>query len=581
MRRRSWLRWTAALAVVAVALWVGCTEDEPVTVDQTPPVVAFVNPHIGQGLNISPTSVPDTVTIVVEVQDLSGIERVQFWVTFHSEATSRLLGESATPIAPGTGGGQTGSSLYKYYWDASAMPNGTTGALWAVAYDKLGNAGRTKSPISIRIISREDVSPPVADFTIATTPPGTAPTVAATFLFDPSHTTDAIDPPNRIRVRWDFDYTPGSPSWDIDTTDARATNVQEQQFAQARTYTIALQAFNTYYGGGSEIVTRDLTVLPEFGEPRPPAPVVQIPKGTYPMGVTNVAGGNATRYSENELVRAELNVTISANLFIDKYEVTNGLYAGFLDTAAAAGIIAFNQASGEITLVETGELLLTIDTDLTRIIYIDAEVGFSVDSNARNLPVTGVTWQGAKAYCSFYGLRLPTEYEWEIAARGGQIITTADAGYVYPWVPLSTITGAYANYANSGDPYEERGNRRAEARVGSYSDIDSLLGSWPHENAVGPFGTYDQAGNVAEWVDDWYVPRIYNTMRDRVDVTGRWPVDPQSPRESESLTGTRVVRGGSFFDTPPFLRVTRRAAADPLVGSPTVGFRAVYTEFIP
>jgi len=578
MRCTSWLRWTAVLAVAATALWAGCTEDEPVTVDQTPPVVAFVNPNVGQGLNISPTSIPDTVTIVVEAQDANGIERVQFWVTLHAETTSRLLGESTTPITPGEGAGQSGSSLYKYFWDASAMPNGTTGALWSVAYDKLGNVGRTEKPIAVRIISREDVGPPDPDFTIT---PSSAGKVSTVFVFDPTYTTDPLDPPNRIRVRWDFDYTPGSPSWDIDTTDARASDLQEYQFSQARTYTIALQAFNTYYPGASEIATRDLTVLPEFGEPHPPAPTVMIPSGTYPIGVTRVAGGDPTRYAEDEMVRAELNVTLSANLFIDKHEVTNGHYVTFLDAAAESGLIVFNEVSGQITLIETGELLLTIDTDLTRIIYVDDEVGFSVDSNARNLPVTGVTWQGAKSYCSFYGLRLPTEYEWEIAARSGRITTTADANYVYPWTPDPTITGAYANYRNSGDPYEERGNLRAEAPIGSYSDIDTLMGSWPHENAEGPFGTYDQGGNVAEWVDDWYVSEIYNTLRTRVDQTGRWPIDPQSPKEAESPTRRRVVRGGGFYDTPPYLRVTFRKAEDPLVGSPTVGFRAIYTEFIP
>jgi formylglycine-generating enzyme required for sulfatase activity len=406
--------------------------------------------------------------------------------------------------------------------------------------------------------------------------------VAALFKFDPSITTDQIDPLNRIRVRWAFDYKQGSAVvWDIDTTEARASDIQEHQYSQPKTYTVALQAFNTYFPGPSAIVTRDLTVLPEHGRPRPPAPTVMIPAGTYPVGVTTVAGGNTAPYAENELVRDALNITLSANLYIDKFEVTNRYYVDFLEAATDSGIIAFDDVSAEISLIETGDVLITLDPDVTRIIYVDEETGFTVDNTARDLPVTGVTWIGAKTYCSFYGLRLPTEYEWEIAARLERIATTADNGYVYPWMPDNQINGGYANYRDSGDPYEERNNLRAETPVGSYSDIDSLMGSWPHENAEGPTGTYDQAGNVAEWVDDWYVPGIYNTMRTAVDQTGRWPVDPQSPKEAESPTHTHVVRGGSFFDTPAFLRLTRREARDPLVGGATVGFRAIYTEFNP
>lgn len=592
MRCRSWLRLTTILAMAATAVWMGCSEDDPVEVDQLPPRVSMVNPDVGKGLNISPVEVVDSVTIIAEAQDESGIERVEFWITFHDETSSRKLGESTAPFDPGSSTGTPGSGLHKYTWSVSGITTGSTGVLWAAAYDRLGNVGRATNPASIRVISSNVIGPPIADFTVTFAGNGT---VADVFTFDPRLTTDPIDELNRVRVRWDFDYDPAvGPEWDIDTTDARASDPVEHQYSQPATYTIALQAFNTYWNGPSDIVTRDLTVLPEFGEPNPQGPVVMIPKGTYPIGVT---GADPTKYSLNEMVYrdsvdvvgghyavpAMLNVTISTNLYIDQYEVTNDLYVKFLNRYRSQEKITYDPNSNEITLVETGALLITLDSDLTRIFFVDEEVGFSVENAQRNFPVTGVTWQGAKTYCSEYGLRLPTEYEWEIAARLTRVINTADAGYVYPWTPDTQINGAYANYRNSGDPYESANNLRAETPVASYSDIDSLQGGWLHENAVGPVGTYDQAGNVAEWVDDWYVDVIYSRLRARYDATGRWPVDPQSPKESESTTtpATRVLRGGSFFDSAAFVRVTRREARDPLRGSATIGFRGIYTEFNP
>ncbi len=595
MRCRSWLRVTTILAMAMAAIWMGCSEDEPVEVDQRPPQVSLVNPDVGQGLNISPVEVVDSIVIVVDAEDPSGIEKVEFWITFHDETSSRKLGESTTPFEPNPNAGQPGSGLYKYTWSVSGITTGSTGFLWAMAYDRLGNAGRATNPASIRVISSNVIGPPIADFTVTFEGTGT---VADVFFFDPTLTTDPIDELDRIKVRWDFNYEPPQPpTWDIDTTDARAGDVVEHQFAQPGTYTIALQAFNTYWNGPSNIATRDWTVLPEFGTPRPQGPVVMIPKGTYPVGVPSVDGRrNPNPYSENEIVYrdsiipgttntirvpAKLFITLSTNLFIDQYEVTNDLYVKFLNKYRVEGKIAYESNTNSITLVETGAELITLASDLTRIFYVDEEVGFSVEASERNFPVTGVTWQGAKSYCSEYGLRLPTEYEWEIAARLGRQIATTETGYLYPWTPDTEINGAYGNYRDSGDPYEASSNLRAENPVASYSDIDSLMGTWAHENAVGPVGTYDQAGNVAEWVDDWYVPGVYRTLRAKYDAQGRWPVDPQSPKQSESLTGTRVIRGGSFFDSAAFLRVTRREARDPLVGSATIGFRGVYTEFNP
>ncbi len=569
MRIRTWLRWSMVLGVAAIAIWAGCTEDDPVVTDEMPPTVSYVRPNIDSGLHISPTAIEDTITLAVTASDPGGIELVEFWCTFHSDSVSRKLGEARTPNDEG---------LYTYFWETRGLTQGSSGALWAVAYDAAGNKGLTGESIPILVINTTLITPPNPDFTIT---PNSGGTVATTFRFDPSLTTDALETQLRkIKVRWDFDYDPERPpTWDVDTSQARANEVQNWNYNIARTYTIALQAFNDYFPGPSEIATRELVVLPEAGEPHPPAESVLVAAGTYPIGVIRSPGGQETGFNENEMVVDTLFVTLTANVFIDKYEVSNYYYVTFLNEARDSARIEYDPNSWEVTEIERGNVLITLDPNLTRILFIDEEEGFAVEDNVQHYPVTGVTWYGAKAYCAHFGLRLPSEYEWEIAARSGRIVTTANPEYIYPWSPDTTINGNYANYRNSGDPYEAAGNLRAESPIGTYSDVDSLMGSFPHENAIGPFETYDQAGNVAEWVNDWYVDDYYNSLRARYDQTGRWPSDPQGPKLSESTSGTKVVRGGSFFDSPNFLRITRREAAAPEVGSATIGFRAAYTEF--
>ncbi|MCA9659813.1 MAG: SUMF1/EgtB/PvdO family nonheme iron enzyme [Myxococcales bacterium] len=145
-------------------------------------------------------------------------------------------------------------------------------------------------------------------------------------------------------------------------------------------------------------------------------------------------------------------------------------------------------------------------------------------------PQICVSYERARSYCEWLGKRLPTELEWEVAARGGD-------RRIYPWGD-EPPTCDDANHAECG---------RAPKAVDSPS-------------RSGPRGLDHMAGNVSEWVHDWYV--------EHYRFTGQY--NPRGPLTERRLRG---VRGGSFYDPPEFLRVSYRYALTPRFGYATVGFR--------
>ena len=225
-------------------------------------------------------------------------------------------------------------------------------------------------------------------------------------------------------------------------------------------------------------------------------PMILIPAGEFQMG---------DHFNEGLGDELPVHTVYLDAFYIDKYEVTNALYKKFMDATGHKAPRYWNDSK----------------------------------YNGPDHPVVGVSWEDAKAYADWTGKRLPTEAEWEKAARGGL------EGKKYPLG--DSLTHDDANYSGAGgkDGWEYT------APVGSF--------------APNGYGLYDMAGNVWEWCSDWYDENYYaNSPKSN-------PTGPDS--------GTlRVDRGGSWYSTPYLLRVAGRDSGVPTNSSTSFGFRCADGE---
>lgn len=157
-----------------------------------------------------------------------------------------------------------------------------------------------------------------------------------------------------------------------------------------------------------------------------------------------------------------------------------------------------------------------------------------------NQPVVYVSWEDADAYCRWKGKRLPTEAEWEKAMRGTD-------GRLWPWGNVQDLNAA--NWARVDDGFE------ATAPVGSL------------KHDVSPYGIVDGAGNVMEWVADWYAEDSYRDPADK---------NPLGPEHGLF----RVMRGGAYTSTGSDIRITSRSKMVPDFRDETIGFRCASSGLV-
>jgi len=231
--------------------------------------------------------------------------------------------------------------------------------------------------------------------------------------------------------------------------------------------------------------------------------MVLIPEGEFLMGC------NYGDPDETPIHKVYLDA-----FYIDKYEVTKLQFSEFLNEKG-------NQEEGGVAWLDTS------DEDC----FIEYRNGkYQPKSGYENHPVIEVSWSGARAYAEWAGKRLPTEAEWEKAARGGLV------GKKYPWG--DNIDSSRANYGEN---------------VGQTTTV----GRYPPNN----YGLYDMGGNVWEWVSDWYDEDYYSSSDSYRN--------PQGPNYGSE----RVIRGAGWSHDARYLRCGGRSYVNPDSTSNHLGFR--------
>ena len=225
--------------------------------------------------------------------------------------------------------------------------------------------------------------------------------------------------------------------------------------------------------------------------------MASIPAGEFTMGRTKMTSDDKTKMRPQILLDDTPARKVYVSAFqLDKLEVTNRKYAGFVQAARHRAPYHW--------------------------------VGGKYAAAADDVAVYNVSWDDAKAYCQWGGKRLPSEAEWERAARGGRELQD------YPLGDKIDAKQARFNVQSGAGP------------VGKFPPND--------------FGVFDMAGNVAEWTADWFAEDYYRRGENR---------DPKGPAEGLY----KVIRGGAWSDPPKRLTVFFRNWVRPNQRTPNIGVR--------
>ena len=309
-----------------------------------------------------------------------------------------------------------------------------------------------------------------------------------------------------------------------------------------------------------------------------PAHMQWVPGGTFRMG--NAKGPHADEQHEHK-------VTLDG-FWMDETEVTNAQFAKFVSATKYVTIAERKPKREDI------EAQVPAGTVIDEAMLVPGSICFNPQFDMRTLrkdfanwpyqvwkyepgadwqhplgasssiegreehPVIHISWDDAQEYCRWAGRRLPTEAEWERAARGGI------EGAEYPWGTERNPDGKWANNIWQGTFPEK------------HSVQDGFEGTSPVKSfPPNAYGLYDMSGNVWEWCHDWYRPDYYSISPNRNPTGPQDSFDPNEPTIPK-----RIQRGGSFMCSDDYCtgyRVSARMKGDVLSGTFHCGFRTVLT----
>jgi len=242
------------------------------------------------------------------------------------------------------------------------------------------------------------------------------------------------------------------------------------------------------------------------------AEMMLVPAGEFLMGSTDADPKAGDDEMPQHLIYLDA-------FWIDRTEVTNARDVQFLNSLEEHAGACAGQDCAETQ----------VEDKYSHILWQDGR--YVVENGFEDHPATQVSWYGAQAYCTWAGASLPTEAEWEKGARGV-------GGRLFPW----------GNEAPDCEKAQYGGCGGATVPVGS------------RHAGASPYGVLDMAGNVWEWVADWYDPAYYDASPAR---------NPQGPDSG----ARRVFRGGSWGYLPTFIRTGDRARNRPTYAGFNAGFR--------
>ncbi len=312
---------------------------------------------------------------------------------------------------------------------------------------------------------------------------------------------------------------------------------------------------------------------PKFVSAEPPSP--------NPAGMVWIRGGDAlmgSNYAPNEGPVHEISID---GFWMDEHEVTNAEFAAFIEATKYVTLAErvpkledFPEASrpyirpdqlqaGAIVFTPPAQAPQNLDNFLSWWRYVNGanwrnpEGPGSSITDRMNYPVVCVAWEDAAAYAKWAGKRLPTEAEWEYAARGG----VGPKNKTFTWGEDGEKRVKMANTFTGPFPVDDKA-------------LDGFKGAAPVKTyPPNEFGLYDMAGNVWEHVADWYTPNYFSQspkLNPPGPDTSYDPAEPGTPK--------RVIKGGSYLCSPIYCtgyRPSARMMTSPDTGADHTGFRCV------